>query len=94
MLSQPVITKYWWSISGLLGPLTNPFQKDTFIFSRFASEMWCFEPNIRNLNAIGTDQDMSIYRGFAGQITDLKLLSCAYHPQKNIAQKILEPVRQ
>ena len=37
---------------------------------------------------------MSIYRGFAGQITDLKLLSCAYHPQKNIAQKILEPVRQ
>ena len=37
---------------------------------------------------------MSIYRGFAGQITDLKLLSCAYHPQKNIVQKILEPVRQ
>ena len=37
---------------------------------------------------------MSIYRGFAGQITDLKLLLCAYHPQNNIAQKIREPVRQ
>ena len=40
--------------------------------------MGSFQPNIRNLNAIGTDQDMAIYRGFAAQIPDLKLLLCAY----------------
>ena len=56
--------------------------------------MCSFQPNIRNLNAIGTDQDIAIYRGFATQIPDLKLLLCAYHLQKNDAQKIRELVRQ
>ena len=56
--------------------------------------MCSFQPNIRNLNAIGTDQDMPIYRGFATQITDLKLLLCAYHLQKNDAQKMRELVCQ
>ena len=77
-----------------LGPSLIHFQKDAFIFSRFASEMCSFQPNIRNLNAIGTDQDIAIYRGFATQIPDLKLLLCAYHLQKNDAQKIRELVRQ
>ena len=51
--------------------------------------MCCFQPKIRNLNAIGTDQDMTIYRGFATQIPDLKLILCAYHQKKNDAQKTL-----
>ena len=66
-----------------LGPSLFHFQKDTVIFSRFASEMFSFQSNIRNLNAIGTDQDMAICRGFASQILDLKLHLCAYHQQKN-----------
>ena len=76
------------------GPSLIHFQKDAFIFPRFVSEMCSFQPNIRNLNAIGTDQDIAIYRGFATQIPDLKLLLCAYHLQKNDAQKIRELVRQ
>ena len=56
--------------------------------------MCSFQPNIRNLNAIGTDQDMAIYRRFAAQMLDLKLLLCAYHLQKNDTQKIRELVRQ
>ena len=37
---------------------------------------------------------MAIYRGFAAQIPNLKLLLCAYHQQKNDAQKIRKHVRQ
>ena len=37
---------------------------------------------------------MAIYRGFAAQTPDLKLLLCAYHLQKNDAQKMRELVRQ
>ena len=70
------------------------FQKDAFIFSRFASEMFVFQTNIRNLNATGTNQDMSIYRGFTGQVTNLKLLLCVYHLQRYDTQKIRELVRQ
>ena len=47
--------------------------------SASTSQMCSFQPNIRNLNAIGTNQDMTIYRGFAAQIPDLKLILCAYH---------------
>ena len=60
--------------SVFLGHWKIHFQKDAFIISRFASEMCSLQSNIRNLNAIGTDQDMPIYRGFATQIPDLKLL--------------------
>ena len=56
--------------------------------------MCSFQPNIGTLNAIGADQDMTIYRGFAAQISDLKLLFCASHLQKNHAQKIQELARQ
>ena len=37
---------------------------------------------------------MAIYRGFAAQIPDLKLLLCAYHLQRNDALKIRELVCQ
>ena len=56
--------------------------------------MCSFQPDIRNLNAIGTDQDIAIYRDFATEISDLKLLLCGYHLQKNDAQKIRELVRK
>ena len=44
--------------------------------------MFVSQTNIRNLNATGTNQDMSSYRGFTGQITNLKLLLCVYHLQR------------
>ena len=56
--------------------------------------MFVFQTNIRNLNATGTNQDMSIYRGFTGQVTNLKLLLCVYHLQRYDTQKIRELVRQ
>ena len=56
--------------------------------------MCSFQPNIRNLSATGTDQDMLVYRGFASQMPDLKLLLCVYHLRKIDAQKIRELVRQ
>ena len=63
-------------------------------FQDSRQKLCSFQPNIRNLNAVGTDQDMAIYRGFATQIPDLKLLLCAYHLQKNDGQKMWELVRQ
>ena len=56
--------------------------------------MCSFQPNIRNINAIGTDQDVAIYRSFAAQIADLRLFLCVYHLQKNDAEKIWELVHQ
>ena len=70
------------------------FQKNAFMFLRFALEMCSFQLNIRNLNVIGTDQAMAIYRSFAAQIPDLKLLLCVYHLRINDAQKIRDLVRQ
>ena len=77
-----------------LFPALIHFQKNAFIFLRFTLEMCSLQLNIRNLNAIGTNQDMAIYRGFAAQIPDLKLLLCVYHLRINDAQKIREHVRQ
>ena len=56
--------------------------------------MCSFQPNIRNVNAIGKDQDIAIYRSFAAQIADLRLFLCVYHLQKNDAEKIWELVHQ
>ena len=56
--------------------------------------MCSFQPNIRNLNVIGTDQDMAIYRGFGAKLTYLKLLLCSLHLQKSDAQKIRKLVCQ
>ena len=50
--------------------------------------------SLRDLNAIGIDQDAAIYRVFASQIPNLKLLLCSYHLQKNDAEKIRELIRQ
>ena len=49
--------------------------------------MCSFQQNIKNLNAIGIDQAMTIYRGFATQAPDLKLLLCAYHLQKKMMHR-------
>ena len=47
-----------------LGPAIIHFEKNAFIFSRFASEMTTHQPKIKDLNAIGTDQGMAIYHFF------------------------------
>ena len=77
-----------------LFPALIHFQKNAVIFLRFTLEMCSLQLNIRNLNAIGTNQDMAIYRGFVAQIPDLKFLLCVYHLRINDAQKIREHVRQ
>ena len=56
--------------------------------------MCFFQPNTRNLNAIGTDQGMTMHMGFATQILYLKLLLYAHHLQKNDAQKIQKLICQ
>ena len=39
----------------ILGPAIVQFEKDAFLFSRFASEMPTHQPAVSNLKAIGTD---------------------------------------
>ena len=62
-----------------LGPILIHFERDAFIFNRFASEMCSFQLKIKNLRTIGTDQEMAIYNGFASQVPDLNLLLCVFH---------------
>ena len=59
-----------------LGPCIVHFEKDDFIFNRFASEMCSYQPMKRSLKTIGTDLEKAIYNGFSSQIEDLKLLLC------------------
>ena len=73
-----------------LGPAIIHFEKSAFIFSRFASEMTTLQPQIKDFNVIGTDQEMAIYQGFSSQITDLKLLLCVYHFEKADKRKIMQ----
>ena len=73
-----------------LGSILIHFEKDAFIFNRFASEMCSFQPKIKNLKTIGTDQEMAIYNGFASQIPDLNLLLCVFHLQKSDERKTLQ----
>ena len=75
LLLQPVITNCDGQHPMFLGLSLIHFQKNAFIISRFASEMCSFQLNIRNLNAIGTDEEMAIYRGFAVQRPDFMCLS-------------------
>ena len=73
-----------------LGPILIRFEKDAFIFDRFAREMCSFQSKIKNLKTISTDQEMAIYNGFASQIPDLNLLLCVFHLQKSDERKILQ----
>ena len=52
--------------------------------------MCSFQPKIKNLKTIGTDQEMAIYNGFASQIPDLNLLLCVFHLQKSDERKTLQ----
>ena len=74
----------------LKGPAIIHFEKSAFVFSRFASEKTTLQPKIKDLNVIGSDQEMAIYQGFSSQITDLKLLLCVYHLEKTDKQKITQ----
>jgi len=73
-----------------LGPAIIHFQKDSFIFRRFASEMITYHPNIQKLKVIGTDQEMAIYKGFASQIPELRLLLCVFHLENTDKRKIMQ----
>ena len=71
-----------------LGLTLIHFEKDAFIFNRFASKMCSLQSKIKNQKKIGTDQEMAIYNGFASQISDLDLLLCVFHLQKSDERKI------
>ena len=57
-------------------------------------QMCFFQPNTRNLNAIGADQGMTMYKGFAAHMLYLKLCLYAHHLQKNDAWKIQKLICQ
>ena len=73
-----------------LGPAIVHFEKDVFLFSRFASEMLTYQPAISNLKTIGTDLEKAIFNGFLSQIKDLKLLLCVFHLQQSDKRKLTE----
>ena len=73
-----------------LGPAIVHFEKDLFLFSRFASEMLAHQPFISNLKAIRTDLEKAIFNSFLSQIKDLKLLLCVFHLQRNDKRKLTE----
>ena len=52
--------------------------------------MTTVQPKIKDLNAIGTDQEMAMCQGFSSQITNLKLLLCVYHFEKADKRKIMQ----
>ena len=47
-----------------IGPSIMHFARDEFLFNWFISKMCSFQPKIRSLKTIGTDQDKAIYNGF------------------------------
>ena len=71
-----------------LGPAIIHFNKDEFLFSRFFTEMCTFHPDIKNLKIIGTDMEKAIFNGFASQSSNIRLLLCVLHLQKNDRKKI------
>ena len=73
-----------------LGPAIIHFEKDVFLFSRFASEMLTHQPAISNLKTIGTDLEKAIFNKFLSQIKDLKLLLCVFHLQQNDKRRLTE----
>ena len=73
-----------------LGPAVVHFEKDVYLFSRFASEMLTYQPAISNLKTIGTDLEEAIFNGFLSQIKDLKLLLCVFHLQQKDKRKLTE----
>ena len=52
--------------------------------------MCSFQPKIRPLKTIGTDQDKEIYNGFSSQIPELNLLLCVLHLEKGGKSKLLQ----
>ena len=60
-----------------IGPSIIHFERGEFFFNRFISEMCSFQPKIRSLKTIGTDQDKAIYNGFSSQIPELNFLLCS-----------------
>ena len=72
-----------------IGPSIIHFERDEFLFNRFISEMCSFQPKIRSLKTIDTDQDNAIYNGFSSQIPELNLLLCVLHLEKGDKSKLL-----
>ena len=73
-----------------IGPSIIHFERDKFLFNRFISEMCSFQPKIRSLKAIGTDQDKAIYNGFSSEILELNLLLCVFYLEKGDKSKLLQ----
>ena len=73
-----------------IGPSIIHFERDEFLFNRFISEMCSFQPKIRSLKTIDTDQDNAIYNGFSSQIPELNLLLRVLHLEKGEKSKLLQ----
>ena len=71
-----------------LGLCLFHFRKDAFTFNWFFREMCSFDQRVQKLKVIGTDQNMTIYDGFAMDNVKLKLLLCVYHLEKSDRQKL------
>ena len=71
-----------------LGPGIVHFEKDVFLFSRFASKILTHQPAINSLKTIRTDLEKAISNGFLSQIKNLRLLLCVFHLQQNDKRKL------
>lgn len=73
-----------------LGPSLLHFEKSTFVFHRFIKELCSFNPSIKSLKVIGTDQEKAIFNGFSQEIENLKLLLCVFHLERTDKDKLKE----
>ena len=70
-----------------LGPILIYFEKDAFIFNRFASEMYSFQSKIKNLKTIGTDQEMAIYIMALHRRSQILIYFYVYSVCKNLTRE-------
>ena len=73
-----------------LGRAIVHFEKDVFLFRRFASEMLTYQPANSNLKTIRTNLDKQYSTIFFSHIKDLKLLLCFFHLQQTNKRKLTE----
>jgi len=71
-----------------LGPSLLHFQKDQFMFGRFAHELCSHKKGIKALQVIGTDLESAIYKGFSSEIDDLRRLLCVHHLENADREKL------
>ena len=74
----------------MIGPMFAHQKKEMATYHVFASSLLGLKPSLKNLQCIGSDEELAPYNGFQLAFPNSKHILCFLHTRRNIRHKLSE----